>query len=269
VQCPTAQSQITNAVSWIRLTEGTPDYYHPCSNPSNAGVPNNVAGHQTPRTGLAYAGLHVTNAPNWREYITAMLTDTLKANNEYYVELFVCHADFWASIGSDGLGVYFSPTIPDTTGVGTGVLALTPQVQNPSGNIITDTVNWVKVSGFFCAEGAEKYITIGNFRDDLNTQGAGMYFYVEDISVVDADVCDSSLFVHSAYTVNNLEIYPNPTTGKFRVESLELGVETIQIFDLFGRLVLRTNKVQVDMSGFAKGLYIWQVGSERGKLIIE
>jgi len=62
-----------------------------------------------------------------------------------------------------------------------------------------------------------------------------------------------------------INVYPNPSLGKFTVEN---ATEQIQVFDLYSRLVLCTNKVQIDMNGFAKGVYIWQVGSERGKLII-
>jgi len=71
----------------------------------------------------------------------------------------------------------------------------------------------------------------------------------------------------------NIRIYPNPTSGKFRVESLELGVETIEIYDLFGRLVYQqrvtSNQQLVDMSSYPAGLYIWRVGEARGKIILE
>lgn len=64
-------------------------------------------------------------------------------------------------------------------------------------------------------------------------------------------------------------IYPNPTTGEFRVSGFEFGVEDIQVYDLFGRLLLRSNKPQIDMSSYPAGLYIWRVGNARGKLVIE
>lgn len=73
-----------------------------------------------------------------------------------------------------------------------------------------------------------------------------------------------------------LHIYPNPTRGKFRVEGLEFGVEEIEIYDLFGRLVLRlptgqagSKEAQIDMSSYPAGLYIYRIGAARGKLVIE
>jgi len=65
---------------------------------------------------------------------------------------------------------------------------------------------------------------------------------------------------------SSFTVYPNPTSGKFTVAN---ATAEIQIFDLFGRLVLRTNEAQIDMSSYPSGLYIWQVGTERGKLVLE
>lgn len=62
-------------------------------------------------------------------------------------------------------------------------------------------------------------------------------------------------------------IYPNPTTGKFRVEGLKFGVETIEIYDLFGRLILRTNEPEVDMSNYPAGIYFVKVGEVVRKLV--
>ncbi len=61
-------------------------------------------------------------------------------------------------------------------------------------------------------------------------------------------------------------IYPNPSTGIFTVAN---ATGEIQVYDLFGRLLLHSNKRQIDMSSYPAGLYIWSVGSARGKLIKE
>lgn len=66
-----------------------------------------------------------------------------------------------------------------------------------------------------------------------------------------------------------IKVYPNPTTGKFRVESSEFRVEKVEVFDLFGRLLLCSNEEQIDMSSYPAGLYIWRVGNTRGKVVIE
>ena len=65
---------------------------------------------------------------------------------------------------------------------------------------------------------------------------------------------------------DGITIYPNPSAGKFTVQG---ATAEIQVYDLFGRLLLRSNKPEIDMSSYPAGVYIWQVGTERGKVIIE
>lgn len=64
---------------------------------------------------------------------------------------------------------------------------------------------------------------------------------------------------------NELTIYPNPSTGLFTVEGT---VTDILVYDLYGRLVLRTNKKEIDMSDKPKGVYIVQVGEITRKLVL-
>ncbi len=60
-------------------------------------------------------------------------------------------------------------------------------------------------------------------------------------------------------------IYPNPTTGVFTAQG---ATGELQVYDLFGRLVLRTNKKEIDMSHQPKGLYIVKVGEAVRKLVL-
>src|SRR3972149_1459638 len=70
-----------------------------------------------------------------------------------------------------------------------------PQVE--SLNIITDIKNWTLISGEYIAVGGEKYLTIGNFRNDANTQRDTInpnapwwnsaYYYIDDVSVYCVD----------------------------------------------------------------------------------
>ncbi len=46
---------------------------------------------------------------------------------------------------------------------------IVPQIQNSTGNIISDTLNWTLVTGTFVANGNEKHCVIGNFKSDANT----------------------------------------------------------------------------------------------------
>jgi hypothetical protein len=70
-------------------------------------------------------------------------------------------------------------------------LALTPQIESPANVYLTDTVNWMLISGTYTAAGGEDHITIGNFHDDATTNfqlgpgnwAGGTNYFVDDISV--------------------------------------------------------------------------------------
>jgi len=90
------------------------------------------------------------------------------------------------------MGMYFSADTLwnfDAIGNQPGLFSTNPQIENHKG-IITDTVNWVKVNGSFIANGGEKYLVFGNFKDNLHTNylevsygAASPYYLIEDVSV--------------------------------------------------------------------------------------
>jgi len=64
---------------------------------------------------------------------------------------------------------------------------------------------------------------------------------------------------------DQVTIHPNPTTGIFTVQGT---VTAIQVYDLFGRLVLRTNKEVIDMASHPAGIYMVRVGEAVRKLVL-
>lgn len=57
-----------------------------------------------------------------------------------------------------------------------------------SDSILTDTVNWIKLSTSFIADSAYQYLIIGNFYDDNNTDTLSVnnignvgYYYIDDV----------------------------------------------------------------------------------------
>jgi len=166
LHCPTNAAHIYYALHWYSPTPTTPDYYNSCS--YYFGVPDNGLAFQYAKDGNAYAGIfcYDTSHYNDRDYIQVMLKDTLIKNKTY------C-AGFWVSLvehvqyAVDHIGMFVSK---DPVGLSIpSILPYVPQIENPTGSLITDTLNWVLISGSFQAQGGEKYITIGNFRDDSLT----------------------------------------------------------------------------------------------------
>ena len=277
IDCTNAD--IASAIPWF--TPGnTPDYlnscfYSPIPNPcGGGGVPNNNAGYQEPHTGQAYAGISLCElgAPNggYREYIEVKLIDTLKTDKTYYVDFWVSLSrlcDYPVPIGIDAIGAYFSKdtlqyTINDTT----SVFNVIPQIQNTEWNIITDTTNWVKISGWFVAQGGEDYMTIGNFKRDeythtlvayTNSPGSNgdiAYYYIDDVSVVKCDT------IVPLPVDNTLKIYPNPVDDELIIEMKGNAVPVgFEIYNAIGQLIYKNSMIEktvVPTANFAAGMYV-------------
>jgi len=68
-----------------------------------------------------------------------------------------------------------------------------------------------------------------------------------------------------------VRIYPNPTTGELRVESGELRVDSIEIFDLFGKTCnvsrVTCNENEMDISFLPAGIYFLRITTENGVIV--
>lgn len=110
-----------------------------------------------------------TFGSNNRGYPRNILKGTLNSGTVYCVTMHINLSD-QSTHGIDAIGAYFGDSTLDTIKKCTDPITyLIPQIQNPVNNIITDTTNWVSVTGTFVANGTEKYMVIGNFNTDANT----------------------------------------------------------------------------------------------------
>lgn len=188
--CPTGISEAYKLDDWFYVTHhfGTPDLYTTCG-AATVTVPTNASGTQNPRSGNAYAGLVVYASiwsPNWREYLQVKLTSPLVAGESYNVSAWVNLRD---DIGKtcDGFGFHLTASVL-TSALTSNALSIVPSLDNTT--TINNTADWVQIGGVYIASGGEEYLTIGNFRDDANTNNNGFfghsYIFVEDVSVTAA-----------------------------------------------------------------------------------
>ncbi|MBI3502171.1 MAG: PKD domain-containing protein [Bacteroidetes bacterium] len=73
--------------------------------------------------------------------------------------------------------------------------------------------------------------------------------------------------VYAMEAKENIEIYPNPAEGKFTVQSLNLNIERIEIYNVFGEKVysLTVNRKQETVNlSVASGIYFLKVATEQG-----
>ena len=196
VHCPISSGEIANAEFWFSpLTPlSSSDYFNSCS--PSANVPNSPLGFQQAHTGNAFAGiiLYAHISSNYREYIETKLTSLLIQNKKYCIEFYVNLANA-SKFALDKIGLLISNDSIINDSLTT--INKIPQIENLVGNIISDTVNWVKISGEFIAQGGEQFITIGNFYSysstNIDTIGYPIavdsyaYYYIDDVSVYYCD----------------------------------------------------------------------------------
>ncbi|HNL05851.1 MAG TPA: T9SS type A sorting domain-containing protein [Bacteroidia bacterium] len=276
---------------WYSASVGSPDYFseQPDIFCSTSYVPQNQVGFQYARTGIAYVGLGPfvsTTFPsfaNRREYIGGGLSDTLKHGHEYCVSFYVSVAEEFKYV-VDGIGLYLSVDSAVDYTINTN-LSFVPQISNLAGNIIYDTLNWVQISGTYIANGGEKYLTIGNFKDDANTMidstsstANSAYYFIDDVSVIDCTVGINE--VNDNKDVGRL--YPNPAnTVVYYQDNLgenENGI--ITLLDMLGKelkgykLTKGNNLISIPVSDLAKGIYMIKIkingrADENKKLLIQ
>jgi OOP family OmpA-OmpF porin len=267
--CPNSNGQIESAIPWTAATTdaSSTDYFNSCS--SVYGVPSSSGGFQYARTGNAYAGLLFCAGTGAREYLQVQLSNPLIQNKTYNVEFYVNSSNMNANSGSNNIAANISSTRPVSSST-YSLQSLTPHIMNIGNQVINDTLNWVKISGCYTAQGGEEYLTIGNFFDNTNTQvgitGAS-YYYVDDVSVVEiTGTCVNA--VNELSTNFKLDVYPNPTSGVLNLKVLDAGKDVeIKVTDVLGREVLMSDyKKQINMSHLEKGIYFVSILQENKTL---
>ncbi len=188
VQCPGAFSFLEYAQPWQGWSS---ELYHACATfASGVSVPVNWIGTQAAFSGGGYGGCYVYGSlgtNSYREYLTTPLIAPLIAGQSYAISFRVSRADncAWgiAEIGAY-LGNIAVTNLPN-------YFSLTPQIVNPSANIITSATNWTLIAGTFTATGNEDTLILGNFLTDANTTAQSIggtynsgYYYFDDVKVI-------------------------------------------------------------------------------------
>jgi hypothetical protein len=266
----------------------------------SAGVPNNLCGFQYAHTGISYTEMvtfvngSITDTVfpygynalyNQRNYIEAKLIDSLKKGIIYYVTFYTSLADSSVYACSD-IGAYFSDSALNLNGDSVKYY-LTPQVSNNSKKQeLSDKINWMKIAGSFVAKGGEKYIIIGNFKNDSassirylgpsSSSFTAAYYYIDDVIVSpDSGYADSLLTVgvqNVSESKPEVSVFPNPSNGVFTIESSVVsGKSSVEIYNVLGQTIYQTqiksSNTQIDLSNQPSGIYLYRVVSENGELV--
>ncbi len=98
-----------------------------------------------------------------------------------------------------------------------------------------------------------------------------------DMDVIASSQNDDKIAWYENYTIlgdeendiENIKIYPNPSTGKFFIKSTTGNIERISILDILGKNVFQLDRSiqQFDISNLQSGMYFLRITTENGNFI--
>lgn len=159
-------------IDWNTPTQGSPDYYNTCAIGNGYNTQEtNPYGPQYPLGGDGYVGVYAFSKyqSDLREYIQIELSQPIMSGIKYLVSFNVSIADSVIYCVSS-MGAHLS-----VNAVGDGSMwnltSIVPDIQNPTSNLLCDPLIWQQVADTFISRigGGERFLTIGNFETDLNS----------------------------------------------------------------------------------------------------
>lgn len=64
-----------------------------------------------------------------------------------------------------------------------------------------------------------------------------------------------------------LKIYPNPVSGVLFIDGIDIqNLENLRIYSVNGQIMLESNMLELDMSGFQSGIYFLEITTNKGSL---
>jgi hypothetical protein len=153
--------------------------------------------------------------------------------------------------------------------------------------MLSDSVNWVAVSGTFIANGGEQYLTLGNFRDESHTMkqylgGSGSlnleaYYYIDDVYVGTTPATS----IQEEKKEQDIKLYPNPNNGEMTLDCNLQDTEngSLVIYSLTGKIIKLvqlssgTKSLRINAQELQAGMYLYEVHingkeSKKNKLTI-
>lgn len=131
--------------------------------------------------------------------------------------------------------------------------------------LLTDTVNWHKISGSFIADSNYQYVSIGNFYDASNTDTLIFlpfplyaYYYIDDICVTTDSLFNETWTGLQNLKLNEVHIWPNPIQNYFQF-SAKQQIDEVTIYDSRGKLIKSENvnalEGRIEFDVLSEGIY--------------
>lgn len=256
---------------WFSSSD-TPDYFNACED-TVTDVPTNIFGHQYAMDGQAYSGMFsYFSFGDFREMVSVELSSPMVVGETYF-------ASFYANAAYGGyqevawacsnLGLLFcmDPNYYDLF-TQQPPFELRNYAHVWSSVVISDTANWVLVSGSFVADSAYRFMVVGNQFNDANTTvdslGPGYpwaYQFVDQFCVsIDPLGCPLANSINGP-APSLAGVFPNPAQDKLHVTWQSQWTDRLSVSDMIGRLIWQkqvdgSEEVTLDVGTWARGQYI-------------
>lgn len=280
-ECPDDEAQIERCkyvFNPLSLSVSTSDYFNSCSNFTggfSVGVPDAFFGYQTTKSGNGFGGFgsqdNFLTQNYYREYIEFTFSNKLTCGSTYHFEAYFNLANL-CKYSLKGFGFYFSQV--ELTNENDYLYNLyLPQVIDTT-TIISDTLNWSKISFDFVADKPYQYLSIGNLKSTNNSdfiflyplsigQGYFSYFYVDSVSLIETK--KSVLEIPNVVTPND-----DGLNDVFQPIGEAAYFENMLIFNRWGSEVanlsypFQWNGNTVNGEKLSEGVYFYLLNSKEG-----
>jgi hypothetical protein len=284
--CPINLNESPLDWSWWR---NSPNSFSTCVEPQNVvdslgWAPLNGFGYQNPFDGDSYIGFvgcpTPENAPfnDFREYMGCQLISPLEIGQTYFIS-------FYVSVGVAGYHYEFNHACSHI-----GVIfnhQSYHKIDNPmpipnfahlyTEEVVSDTANWVSISGSFVADQDYTHMAIGVFFefDSLNVvqllpgTGLGAYYYVDDVCVSLFPDCMDLSVSDEMKEDDRFFIYPNPASQMITIQS-QRPIESIRLLNMNGiEVFINTpflSNFNLNISSIASGIYLMETKTVDNKV---
>jgi len=277
--------------NWSSPTIGSTDYFNGCS--EAMGTPKNFNGSQPADFGVGYAGLYLYAPDDYREYLQAELTGTLKKGKKYKVSFYVSLAER-SDFAIKEFGVLFSKNqlhFPIRKELSKMHLYKDREneynyIEIGYSNFYSDTQDWILVQIQFKAKGTENFVSIGNFKNNKRTRlfktkrnaKQGAYYYVDMVLLESAELSD---FAEKPMTISSdsgdrtieldkTHVFENVLFNFDKYQLLEIAKKEIQrIYHLMSGDEMLTISISGHTDSVGSETYNLNLSKQRAKAVAE
>jgi outer membrane protein OmpA-like peptidoglycan-associated protein len=190
------QGEFELTQDWTSPTDTKADLFSKTVKSQYVQAPKNVYGVQDPSSGKNYAGalMYSYNSKQPRSYVSTKLKREMIKGNLYCIKFYISLADL-SKFAINNIGIYLTNGKPDVNSANS--IVNDKFITAGTNAVIDEMAGWQQVCRLYEAKGGEKFITLGNFAKDENTQALKVkrptgiteaqlpiaYYFIDDVEV--------------------------------------------------------------------------------------